>query len=307
MTSSALGIGCMEMSVHYGRRDAEEGIRTIHRAIDLGVTLFDTADVYGPFTNEALVGRALRGHRDRVNVTSKVGLITTSDGTGPKGDPAHIVASCEGSLRRLGVDHLDLYYLHRVDPNVPVEDTIGAMAELVEKGKVRFLGLSEAPPETIRRAVAVHRIEALQSEWSLWCRGIEGQVLPLARELGIAIVPYCPLGRGFLTGSLTSLDDLEPDDIRRGWAWFQAGNFQANVELAGRVRAIALELGSSPAQLALAWLLAQGHDVFPIPGTDNVRYLEENVAACDIVLTPADLDRIELLAPPAAAISGGSS
>jgi len=290
---SAQGLGCMGMSEFYGPGDEAESVATIHRALDLGVTLLDTADMYGPFTNEELVGRAIAGRRDEVVLATKFGNERAPDGTriGINGRPDYVRSACDASLRRLGVDHLDLYYQHRVDPHTPIEDTVGAMAELVSAGKVRHLGLSEAAPATIRRAHAVHRITALQTEWSLWTRDPETDgVLDTVRQLGIGFVAYSPLGRGFLSGAFRTLEDLAADDFRRHNPRFQGENFQKNLELVERVRNVAESKGVSAAQLALAWVLAQGDDVVPIPGTKRRRYLEENVAADDIALTAEEQD-----------------
>ena len=301
---SAEGLGCMGMSAFYGTgedRDDATSTATIHRALDLGVTFLDTSDAYGPHTNEELVGRAIRGRRDQVQLATKFGILFDPNGERAlRGDPAYVREACEASLRRLGVEHVDLYYLHRVDPTVPIEETVGAMAELVAAGKVRHLGLSEAAADTLRRAVAVHPITALQTEWSLWSRDIEDSVLPVARELGIGIVPYSPLGRGFLTGQITSPDDLAPDDFRRSNPRFTGENFQRNLDVVARVRELARQKGCTAAQLALAWVLAQGDDVVPIPGTKNPARIEENAGALDVTLTPADLARIEEVAPRAA-------
>ncbi|HEU0103965.1 MAG TPA: aldo/keto reductase [Mycobacteriales bacterium] len=303
LSVSALGLGCMGMSEFYGAGDEQESLATIARALDLGVTLLDTADMYGPFTNEQLVGRAIADRRDEVVLATKFGNERRADGSrvGVNGRPEYVRAACDASLGRLGVDTIDLYYQHRVDRTVPIEDTVGAMAELVEAGKVRFLGLSEASADTVRRAHAVHPVSALQTEWSLWERSPEADVLPTTRELGIGFVPYSPLGRGFLTGQFSSPDDFEEGDFRRGNPRFQGENFARNLELVDRVRQVADEKGCSPAQLALAWLLAQGDDVAPIPGTRKVTRLEENVGALDVVLTPDDLRRLDELAPVGAA------
>src|SRR5438309_4851074 len=299
---SSLGLGCMGMSEFYGPTDEAESIATIHRALDLGIDFLDTADVYGPYTNEQLVGQAIAGRRDQVVLATKFGIVRGSDpeARGVNGRPEYVRACCEASLTRLGVDHIDLYYQHRVDPSVPIEDTVGALAELVWQGKVRYIGLSEAAPATLRRAHAVHPITALQTEYSLWSRDPEDEVLPTCRELGIGFVAYSPLGRGFLTGQIRRFEDLAADDWRRNNPRFQGENFQRNLDLGARVEAIAREKGCTPAQLALSWLLAQGEDVVPIPGTKRRRYLEENARAVEIVLTAGDLRRISEVAPKGA-------
>ena len=296
---SALGLGCMGMSEFYGQADESEAVATIHRALELGVSLLDTADMYGPFTNEQLVGRAIADRRDQVVLATKFGNERREDGSfvGINGSPDYVRSACEASLRRLAVDHIDLYYQHRVDKTVPIEETVGAMAELVEQGKVRYLGLSEAAPETIRRAHAVHPISALQTEYSLWTRDPEDAILPTVRELGIGFVPYSPLGRGFLSGRFRSPEDVPEDDFRRHNPRFQGENFEKNLELVDRVREIAEEQHVSPSQLALTWVLHQGEDIVPIPGTKRVSYLEENVGAAEISLSAEDLERIDEAAP----------
>lgn len=299
---SAVGLGCMGMSAFYGGADEAQSIAVIHRALDLGVTLFDTAEMYGPHTNEVLVGKALKDRRDKAFIATKFGINRQPDGSAiTDGSPANVRRAVEGSLSRLGVDHIDLYYQHRIDPNTPIEETVGAMAELVKEGKVRFIGLSEAAPATLRRAHAEHPITALQTEYSLWSRDPEDELLGVVRELGIGFVPYSPLGRGFLSGDIKSIDDLAPDDFRRTNPRFAGDNFQKNLDLVDAVGAIATDKGVTAAQLALAWVLAQGEDLVPIPGTRRISTLEQNAAAADIVLTSDDLARIEAVFPRGAA------
>ena len=304
LTVSSLGLGCMGMSDFYGSQNDAESTRTLHRALALGVTFFDTADMYGPHKNEELLGRAFKGKRKHVVLATKFGIqrdLNDPAKRGINGRPEYVQAACEASLKRLGTDHIDLYYQHRVDPNTPIEDTVGAMSRLVEAGKVRYLGLSEAAPATLRRAVAVHPIAALQTEYSLWSREPEDEIMPVLRELGVGFVPYSPLGRGFLTGQITRFEDLDADDYRRHTPRFQGENFQKNLDLVARINDLARQKHCTASQLALAWVLAQGEDIVPIPGTKRVAYLEENLGALKVELSAAELAHLNEIAPKGAA------
>jgi aryl-alcohol dehydrogenase-like predicted oxidoreductase len=300
----AIGLGCMGMSEFYGASDVRESINTIHRALDLGVTLLDTADMYGVGENEKLVGKAIAGRRSEVILATKFGIVRNTDGEflGVSGRPEYVKSACEASLKRLGVEVIDLYFQHRVDPDTPIEETIGAMAELVREGKVRYIGMSEAAASTIRRAQVVHPITAVETEYSLWSRDVEDEILPTCRELGIGFVPYSPLGRGFLSGQIQKFDDFAQDDFRRLLPRFQGENFIKNLVLVDYVKELALQKGCTPSQMALAWLLAQGEDIIPIPGTKRISYLEENIGAVHVQLTTSDLQRINEIAPKGVAI-----